>query len=90
MTKEEQDELRKNPINEFTCCGQTFKFKDFEKHLSGAHQIHSIKGLVGKKSAIAHIDGDKWFSWNYQWELESGLKFTQYVMQARTKHSMMH
>ena len=39
---------------------------------------------------IVHMDGDKWYSWTYQWELESGLKFTQYTMNARDKNDMMY
>ena len=89
MSEAEANELRKNPINEFTCCDKTMNFKDFKKHLSEDHKLLPEQ-MKGKKSMLMHMDGDKWFSWSYQWELETGLKFTQYTMQARSKDGMMY
>lgn len=82
-------ELRRNPINDFTCCGEARNLADFKKHLTEVHKVQPEK-MKGKKSLLAHIDGDKWFSYNWQWELENGLKFTQYTEQARSKDSMMY
>lgn len=89
MTEAEAKELRKNPVNDFTCCNETMKHKDFMVHLKDKHKIEP-KGIKGKKSMLMHIDGDKWFSYSYQWELEGGLKFTQYTMQARSKMDLMY
>lgn len=87
--KEKEDHLRQNPINAFTCCGKTMTFDEFKKHLSEVHKL-STDQMKGRKSMLAHIDGDYWFSSSYQWELESGLKFTQYVEMARNKNSLMY
>jgi hypothetical protein len=86
--KEEEAQLRKNPINEFTCCNKTMPFKEFKEHLTTEHKLNADQ-LKGKKSMLMHMDGDYWFSYNWQWELETGLKFTQYTMQVRAKDDMM-
>ncbi len=84
----DEEELRKNPINEFTCCGQVFKFNEFKKHVTETHKLDVTK-TQGKKSMLMHLDGSYYFSYNYQWELETGLRFTQYTMQARSKDDYM-
>lgn len=83
-----EEELRNNPINQFTCCEKTMIFKDFKEHLSEVHKLKEDQ-LKGKKSMLMHMDGDYWFSYNWQWELESGLKFTQYTEQVRADDDMM-
>lgn len=85
---EEEENLRKNPINQFTCCEKAMDLKDFKEHLSSVHKLNPAQ-LKGKKQMLMHMDGDYWFSWNWQWELETGLKFTQYTMQVRAKDDMM-
>lgn len=85
---EREIELRKNPINVFTCCGQSFKHAEFQVHLSDVHKL-TKEQFKGKKSMLAHIDGDFWYSYSYQWEFEGGLKFTQYIEQARADDDMM-
>ena len=75
-------ELRKNPINEFTCCGETMKLPEFRDHLLRVHKVQAAK-MKGKKQMLMHMDGDYWFSYNWQWELENGVKFTQYTEMAR-------
>jgi hypothetical protein len=86
MTKQKRESVK--PVNQFTCCGASMEFADFKKHLAEVHKLDP-KQMKGKKSMLMHMDGDNWFSYNWQWELESGLKFTQYTMQARSKDSMM-
>ena len=81
-------QLRKNPVNEFTCCGKTMPFKEFKDHLTTDHKLNADQ-LKGKKSMLMHIDGDYWFSYSWQWELETGLKFTQYTIQARSHDDPM-
>jgi len=46
MTKKErqsagEEELKKNPVNEFTCCDKTMVYNDFVKHLSEVHKLES-------------------------------------------------
>lgn len=88
MTESEEQDLRKNPVNEFTCCGKTMVYKEFREHLLNEHKLVEAS-LKGKKSLLMHMDGSQWFSYNYQWELETGLRFTQYTMMARDKDDPM-
>ena len=92
--KEAEIELRKNPINVFSCghadCTKLggMGLYEFMDHLASKHGV-SKNQMKGKKQMLAHIDGDYWFSSTYDWELESGLKFTQFVKLARdekTRH----
>lgn len=76
------------PVNQFTCCGQVMEFAEFKKHIADVHKLQPDQ-MKGKKSMLMHMDGDTWFSYQWQWELEGGLKFTQYTEQARSKDSMM-
>lgn len=91
--KETEDErqLKLNPVNVFTCdCGKANEVQhtEFMEHLKDVHKL-DVKQLKGKKSMLAHMDGSYWFSYNYVWELESGLKFSQYVRMARAEDDMM-
>lgn len=89
--KEDERDLKLNPVNVFTCdCGGANEWnkKDFMSHLKEAHKLNTEQ-LKGKKRMIAHIDGSYWFSYNYSWELESGLKFSQYVRMARSNDDHM-
>lgn len=85
---EAEEQLRKNPVNQFTCCDKAMNFDNFKKHLLEDHKLKEDQ-LKGKKSMLMHMDGDYWFSWKWQWELETGLKFTQYTMTARDKNDPM-
>jgi hypothetical protein len=86
--KKDEDHLRKNPINVFTCCGKSMEFKEFKEHLANEHKLTEAQ-FKGNKRMVAHIDGDYWFTYDYQWELETGLKFGQHVMMARAKDDIM-
>lgn len=86
--KEEEKELRDNPINVFDCCGKAFPHRDFMEHLKTEHGLETSR-VEGKRSMIMHMDGDYWFSSQYEWELESGLKFGQFVKMARSGDDMM-
>lgn len=81
-------ELRRNPINVFSCDAckseKAMNFDEFKKHLSEVHHL-TPEQMKGKKNMLCHLDGDYWFSWDYEWTLECGLKFHQHTMQARTK-----
>lgn len=85
----EEERLRANPINLFTCCAKEMPFDEFKKHLTSDHKLNAEQ-LKGKKSMLMHMDGDYWFSYNWQWELETGLKFTQYTVQARSNNDYMY
>ena len=82
MTKIDELRLRENPVNNFICCGEQRSFRDHKTHLVEDHKLNENQ-LKGKKRMISHIDGDYWFSSDYEWELENGLKFTQHIMMAR-------
>lgn len=86
--KEAEEQLRRNPINQFSCCDKSMNFKEFQEHLTDVHKL-TEEQFKGKKRMLAHIDGDFWFSYSYEWELETGLKFSQYVEQVRAKDDMM-
>lgn len=88
MSEPDENELRRSPINEFTCCEETFKFEEFKEHLLSVHKL-TPEQFKGNKKMVLHLDGAQWFSSSYQWELETGLKFSQYVMMAREKHDPM-
>lgn len=88
---EDERQLKLNPVNVFTCdCGKANEVapSEFMTHLKEAHNIDQSQAK-GKKSMLAHIDGSYWFSYNYAWELESGLKFSQYIRMARSEDDMM-
>jgi len=85
---ERERELKESPINVFSCCGKSFPAKDFKEHLINDHKLLPDQ-MKGTKKMIMHLDGDYWFSSTYEWEFESGLKFTQYVEMARADDDMM-
>lgn len=91
---QEEIELRKKPINIFTCghpdCSKldSMEFLPFQKHLESAHGL-SKSQMQGKRSMNVHMDGDYWFSYNYTWTLESGLTFGQYIKAARANDDPM-
>jgi hypothetical protein len=62
--------------------------EEFKKHLFDVHKLKEDQ-LKGTRSMLSHMDGDYWFSYNYQHKLESGLEFTQYVEMARSKDDPM-
>lgn len=88
INSEDEENLRKNPVNNFSCCDKVFTFNEFKEHLASDHKLTPDQ-FNGKKQMMMHMDGDYWFSYNYQWELETGLKFSQYVMMARSKDDTM-
>lgn len=57
------------PSNTFVCatCGQKEQMEHPEamKHLQEIHGIDT-KGLKAVKKTVAHLDGDTWFSWQYE------------------------
>jgi hypothetical protein len=93
--KEAEIELRKNPINVFKCghsdCEQlkAMTLEDFKKHVQEVHLIDPTKQKI-KRNMISHIDGDYWFSYDYNCEFESGLKFRNYTECAREGKSKMY
>lgn len=92
MTAAEEEELRKNPINVFTCSqckdAEGLGFEEFKHHL---FDVHSLKAdqLNGKKQMMMHMDGAQWYCSTYEWTLETGLKFHQFTKHARSKDDMM-
>jgi hypothetical protein len=72
------------PCNDFTCCGKVIPSTQFKEHLKNAHDLDIAK-LKGTKSLTAHIDYDDRYSYHYEWVLEGGLKFTQYILNKRIR-----
>ena len=69
------------PVNIFKCsCGdeREFEFIDFKGHLLAAHNLKPEQ-LKGTKNMLMHLNGDGFHSYTYQWNLESGLQFMQYI-----------
>jgi len=93
--KEEEAELRKNPINIFRCAAckdsEAMEFEAFKKHLQAAHQINpdDKEQMSGSRKMIMHMDGSFWFSSNYEWVLHGGLKFFQFCKNARASNDLM-
>lgn len=91
----EEAELRKNPINVFTCLdcvnSKGLEFTEFKTHLKSVHKINTDDRdqLKGNRKMLMHLDGDYWFSSSYEWTLENGLKFSQYCENAREKDDPM-
>lgn len=92
MTEAEEQELRDNPVNNFHCSvckdSEPMVFEEFKHHLFTVHKLKADQ-LKGKKQMTAHVDAAQWFSSSYQWELETGLKFTQTITMARDKNDFM-
>ena len=90
--KKDEEELIKNPVNNF-CCGVCAKkdvmnLSEFKNHLLEVHNLQSDQ-IKGKKQMVMHMDGTYWYSSNYEWELENGLKFSQFTKNARRKDDFM-
>lgn len=77
------------PSNVITCeaCKVTLEVSDFQKHLLDVHGIGAIKGT---KSMVSHIDAEKWFSYEYEYVLDSGLKFNQHIVVSRSEGKQMY
>ena len=65
-----------------------FEHEAMMKHLKEVHGIDP-KTIKGKKSMLMHLDGDTWFSWDYEWEI-GDLKFLQHTCSKRTRSDAMH
>ena len=59
-----------------------FEHKAMMTHLSDVHGIDTKKSK-GTRRMLMHMDGDTWFSWSYEWEID-GKKFVQNTCQKRT------
>lgn len=65
-------------------CGGNPEFEHdaMMSHLKDVHNIDP-KTSKGKKSMIMHMDGDTWFSWDYEWDI-NGVKAHQHTCQKRS------
>jgi uncharacterized protein YlaI len=92
MTEHEEEELRKKPINNFVCSAckdaKPMVFEEFKHHLFTVHEIKADQ-LNGSKKMVMHLDGTQYHSSVYEWELVTGLKFTQSITMARAKDDPM-
>jgi len=94
MSESEEEELRKNPINVFQCGHPDCKDKDsmvLEEFKHHAFSVHGLKAdqFKGKKQMVMHLDGYQWYAYTYEWTLDSGLKFHQFIKMARKKDDPM-
>jgi len=93
--KQNEIELRKNPVNLFSCHHENCKnvrslsFDEFKKHLFEVHALPEDH-LKGNREMLMHIDGSYWFASHFQWTLDSGLVFSQYIRMARDKKNKMY
>lgn len=83
-TKKEKTQRR---FGSFWICPNCKDDPEFEhdammEHLKTVHNIDTK--TKGTKRVLMHLDGDTWFSWDYEWEI-NGLKFNQHTCQKRSK-----
>lgn len=60
---------------------QSFTHEEMMKRLKEVHGIDPAT-TKGQRSMMSHIDGDTWFTYNYQWTI-GGKKFYQSIRQLR-------
>lgn len=87
MKKADIEEIRKNPINNCKCGGCTdveLPWNEFKIHLKEVHQIDPATAK-GQKQMILHMGHGWGHSYTYQWTLEAGLSFTQFITRAKSK-----
>lgn len=58
-----------------TCSNAEFEQSEMMAHLREVHDIDS-KTTKGTRAMLSHLDGDTWFSWNYEWTI-GDMKFFQ-------------
>jgi len=92
MSESEEEELRKNPVNLFSCSHadcinlDAMAVTEFKEHVLTVHGTNSFKG---KKQMVMHLDGSQYHLTTYEWTLDSGLKFHQTIKMARAKDDPM-
>ena len=59
-----------------------FEHSDMMKHLTDAHKI-DVHNTKGTSMTIMHMDGDTWFSWDYEWQIED-VKAAQHTCYERS------
>ena len=68
------------------CCltcgdGRTMNLKEMQGHLLSKHNINA-KTTPGQRQALMHMDGDDWYSWEYEWNI-GGINLRQSIMRKR-------
>lgn len=84
MSKTTKSEERR--FGSFWVCPNCEGNPEFEHDAVMQHfkEVHGIDSKAkGKKSMLCHMDGDTWFSWDYEWEI-NGLKFLQHTCNKRS------
>ena len=94
MTEAEEEELRKNPVNVFTCDHPDCNGKDamvLEEFKHHAFSVHGLKAeqFKGRKQMVMHLDGSQYHLSTYKWTLNIGLEFHQTIKMARKKDDPM-
>lgn len=72
-----------------TCADQPeFEHKDAMKHFADVHGIDT-ENTKGRKSMLMHLDGDTWFSWDYEWTI-GDVKAHQHTCSKRSRDDQMY
>ena len=81
MAKKEE-QIEEYNIFKCSCDNYTkeYESKEFIDHLK---KSHNVEKMPGHRQMIIHMDGDTWFSSNYEWTLENNLVFMQYIKSKR-------
>jgi hypothetical protein len=94
MAEGEEEELPKNSVNVFQCAHPdcrnqgAMEFEEFKHHLFSVHGL-TAEQFKGSKRMTMHMDSARWFSSTYEWTLQSGLIFHQFVKMPRQKDDPM-
>jgi hypothetical protein len=65
--------------NVYECCGTHRSHGEMQKHLSIVHHIPDTTALKAEKKLLKQRDGLEWTEAVYEWKLEDGTKFKQFV-----------
>jgi hypothetical protein len=65
-----------------------FEHDGMMKHLKETHGIDP-KTTKGTKKMLMHMDGDTWFSWDYEWEI-GDVKAHQHTCQQRSAEAAFY
>lgn len=78
------------PSNTWKCCSCSeaeFQHAEMMMHLKDVHGIDP-KTAKGNRRMLMHMDGDTWFSWQYEWTI-GDIKAIQHTISPRSKDDMM-
>lgn len=71
--------------NIYECCGKQRSHKEQLEHLKTVHHIPDTTKMKAEKKLLKQRDGLEWFEAVFEWKLEDGSKFKQYVRMNKTR-----